>query len=377
LAFVPYLCVAFLNTTMTKYYYPAALLTATGAFATVLTAIKLVVCDRFRVGRLAAFAALIGTCLVVNHVAQFRQIAFLGVLMVAAHGVPFRRIVRTFLAVTVPLLAGVTLMSLVGIIPNLYYPERNRYALGAIYPTDYAAHCFFTVCAYLWYIARPPKKLDYLILAVPTLIALFVCRSRVDSVCIVAAIAAILLLARWPGLLRRGLSQIVVLVVGPLTGAVINAGSWFYSPSDPILAKLNVQLSDRLRLGQDALTKYPLTLFGQMVEMNGYGGQVVVPWWLEYFYIDSSYLWALLRCGVVFTALAVVTAFVVQRRALRQGDISLAIILAVVYVNSAIALHLFEIAYNVFLLALFAATSSAAVGRSTNPAADLSGPTPS
>lgn len=86
-----------------------------------------------------------------------------------------------------------------------------------------------------------------------------------------------------------------------------------FSYNNSMLATLNRLLSDRLRLGQIALSKYPVRLFGNHIITNtGETG--------EYFYVDSGFLYSLLGYGLVFTIVSLAIYMLLFRHSMMKND---------------------------------------------------------
>lgn len=68
--------------------------------------------------------------------------------------------------------------------------------------------------------------------------------------------------------------------------------SYFYSPSNKLLVKLDDILNTRLQLGKEAFNRYDIKLFGQFVEDIGIDTG-------NYFYIDCGYLDVLFSLGII------------------------------------------------------------------------------
>ena len=93
-------------------------------------------------------------------------------------------------------------------------------------------------------------------------------------------------------------------------------------------------------------------IMGQRATLAGDGNShVPVP---DYFFLDSSYVLLLIRYGLLAFAATLLIFVLIARRAQRQRDYTLLIILALITLQSMIEHHLIEIAYNPFILALLA-----------------------
>ena len=280
-------------------------------------------------------------------------------LIVGAHGVDARKIVRVWCVAAAAALIGAMVLSLAGVIENLTYQRggRLRYAFGIIYPTDFAAHVFFLAAGVGW-LRR--QRISYVELGIFAALAVFcavACGARNNAVCI-------LVLAAWLAVVKVGCRrnarwrpsralQWVMCLSAPLLAVAIIALSRVYSSSVGWMAALNRLLSGRLVYGRKAFNTLALSRFGIDVEMVGRGGTTELTDGI--FFLDSSYVNALFCFGVVVLA-AVLTAFVVcALRHKRLGDWARLGVLAAAALQCLLEHHMLELSYNVFLLLPLAA----------------------
>lgn len=93
-----------------------------------------------------------------------------------------------------------------------------------------------------------------------------------------------------------------------------------YQPENALFAKVNQLLTQRLRLGHEALEVVKPNLFGQLIEWHT--GEDI--WGTsEYFYVDSSYLKYTLMYGVVFMVLLLIGFVLASRRMVQENDRSM------------------------------------------------------
>ena len=127
---------------------------------------------------------------------------------------------------------------------------------------------------------------------------------------------------------------------------------------------LNKLLSGRLRLGKEAFSKYdPFTLFGQVIESNGWGGlegRTLNP--AEYFYIDSSYLKMLFSQGLVVFVIMIVVIIYSQYRFYTQAKYNIVFVFALMGIYSIVSEFLIKPEYFPFILALYATVNESKKG---------------
>jgi len=134
-----------------------------------------------------------------------------------------------------------------------------------------------------------------------------------------------------------------------LLAAILSiAATYLYSPESQILAFVNKLFTSRLNLGKEGMNSYGISLFGRVVEMNGFGGSTIAP--DNYFFIDCSYVHILLRFGIAFTFILVFSYTYMCMK--YKKDIYFLFAIALVAINCIIAHHLIEVSYNPFAYAL-------------------------
>ena len=124
-----------------------------------------------------------------------------------------------------------------------------------------------------------------------------------------------------------------------------------YSDGNNIWEKLDDTLLARLKLGKRAFTEYGIKIFGQRIEMIGNGGSLELKG--EYFFLDSSYVNILMIWGIAFLIVVLILFGYACYR--NRKDLYFQYAIALIAVNCVIAHHLMDIAYNPFMLAVFAA----------------------
>ena len=77
-----------------------------------------------------------------------------------------------------------------------------------------------------------------------------------------------------------------------------------YNPEDANWVALDRMLHYRLSLMHEGYLRYPISLFGNRVEMTGYNALRTVTQ-EEYFYVDSGFAYSILGYGLIFTLVAV------------------------------------------------------------------------
>lgn len=108
-----------------------------------------------------------------------------------------------------------------------------------------------------------------------------------------------------------------------------------YSPDDELLESINLTITGRLALGKKGLKQFGVSLFGKDVPMEGMGGSLVHT--KPYFFIDCSYLFILLRYGILFLGIVFLIYGVICYK--RKEDTALMLAILLLAISSAIDHH--------------------------------------
>lgn len=281
-------------------------------------------------------------------------------LVVGAKDVPFKKILKVYLVMNGAIVILAFASSMLGVIENLQYEasERGvRNSFGIIYPTDFASHVFFLILAYYYLNGENLNWKHYLGTIVIGILVYYFCKARLDSGCIIL-VAAVFGLGDYIQRSRKVSWNVRKLwnslwsrlgTLSMLIFAAVSIGmTAIYGINPEIWKALDKILSSRLRLGNNAMKEYGIKPFGQIVEMVGNGVATARP--EEYSFIDCSYVYILMRYGVVFAAvvLGIFTASCLKNR----HDRYFLYAVALVAVNCTIAHHILQVEYNPFALAL-------------------------
>lgn len=226
-------------------------------------------------------------------------------LILAAYNIPFSHIVRMCIKVLI-LVFFIVLSSVgLGIIEDrLYYRDvdlvKNSYAhdLGFKYYSfcSYLCMGFVQCCLYLWRNRLNFMKILFLILF--SYIFFVLSSTRLQILTCVAFILAIIILPYFPKkILHNKLLAAIAIILYPLICIFLYYVSkyfilyYFYDGYD----ELNHIMNGRIRLNEEALLRYDVTLWGNDLDLDNSNK--------FYFYIDSGYLHVLLGDGLVFISI--------------------------------------------------------------------------
>lgn len=302
----------------------------------------------------------------VNNNGRFPQYVLLFVF--CARNIDFRRVARFGLVMSVAILAVMVALCVLGVAEDFIvtYPDpRPRHCLGFLWPL-YPGMLVFNITALTLYLGgmRESKRTTGALFAL-NLVILWLCSPRLSTMLALLMIALCVSLRfdAFARLVRRASPLLVwsFVIIGAL--CIVLAFAYDYYPD--ALAEANGVFGSRIRYGNEAITTYGITPFGQTVEMRGYGKALGTGTDLEeieasYFYIDSTYIQYLVRQGVVALVALVGAYTVTAHEARRSGDWTLLLILTILAMHLAIDDLTTRLQFNTMILETGGAVSSVA-----------------
>lgn len=284
-------------------------------------------------------------------------------LIIGAERVNFRRIIAAYFICGVTMMIIMMTAAQLGYIENLVYNQRNkgiRIAFGSIYPTDFTAHIYYLILA--WVYLRG-ERLRYIELGIFALSAVFMyvfCKARLNALLVLVLIGLLLWYKIGNAIAKRnnrsfrvpGILQKLAVWSVPICALLILALTMGYNPNSTFWVKMNSVLNNRLMMGKQGIDQYGFSIFGQRIPMSGFGGTTVRP--ETYFFLDSSYVNILLRMGTLVFLVICIMYVIMYDKTRKSGDMILLMLLVCVALQCTIEHHMLEIAYNPFTLLVFA-----------------------
>lgn len=357
----------------------------------IMLAAKIFLFDIYTVKMFIAVASMLACGLLIAVSSGYLWPFIWTLIVVAAKDISYRKILQIYLLMNITIVGLAFCASLLGVIENLAYISTDgkglRYSFGCSYTTDFAAHIFYMLLTayYLYY-----KKLRWYHYVGTCIIAgaiYYYCNARLDTICILllAVFFGIYHIMRWqkereqtavPGMEAEGTKLIafkrtrtclklkkflgrIALISMPVIGLFMYWLTSAYRPDNELLETVNLTITGRLVLGKKGLEQFGVSLFGKDVPMEGMGGSLKHT--KPYFFIDCSYLFILLRYGILFLGIVFIIYGVICYK--RREDTALMLVVILLAISSAIDHHLLEEAYNPFSYALFAGAGEMMLGK--------------
>lgn len=326
--------------------------------------IALLVCYEFRNGGfrdqnwkgLIVCAAMFLVAFRVSHASVHRQSVLMFAYIYCARRIPFAKIARFTLNVSIALVCGIVLSSYFGIIENVAAAkgDRVREYLGFRYAL-YLPGILLNMTA-LWIYLRKDKISipGALVWAVVNWFVYDKTDSRISFIIAEALLVAALVMRFWPKIVEK-LKPLWLVAVSSfgVCGAFSLIMTIVYDNSLPWMRKLNSILESRLRLGNRSLQEHGVSWFGKEIEWLGNGldafGNSTSG---IYTYVDCLYIKILQRYGILFTiALAVLMCWSMYQLYKRK-EYHILLISASVAVHCVLDDLSFTLHYNTFWIAM-------------------------
>ncbi|WP_056986759.1 hypothetical protein [Ligilactobacillus equi] len=359
LAFGVYVAFNFLAGTMYIVLVPSNIIRIGQLVGVLIAVIKIFFFDIYDDKKEVLLISILGLFLWVCSLnAEVMDLFYYYVLVVAARGVDFRRILRLFIGIisvgTVVVIVSAKLGIIIGLTNSRDGATAIRYALGFVYTTDFAARIFYLLLTYVTF--RKFKLLfsEYIIAISMVAFVYIVTDTKLDTLLMLL----IIMVALFKKYITKALIVMKAKVINILTVLSILGIiglTYLYDKTNILLVIINKILTRRLEFGHAAFTKYNVTLFGQEVVQNGNGG--IHKGYFEYFYIDSSYLRILMMNGFVIFIIVLIFLLSLSSNFINKKMYSLEIMLLFVLLSSLIDQHLIEISFNIIFIAFFANTN--------------------
>lgn len=303
----------------------------------------------------------IGLYMMIAHAVSvngYKNLLLILLLMLGAKGISFFKMMKLY-TITVGFLLGITILSaLSGVVDNMAF-YGWRYAFGIVSPTDFGAHVFFVILC-IWYVRGEKSRLweSVPVLGAGVLIYYFN-RARCSTICLtlLAMIMCGHKLIRDYKIKKNGTYRMNAVFAAGLSNShylgaiVVLAATMAYDRKSVFMQRLNVLLSNRLELGNRAISIGGFDFWGRRVRLIGN--------WVEeagakYFYLDSSYMQMAVMYGIAVSVLLLTALLVIGYRAFMNKQWILLWVLFLMSIHGMIEQRLWSLSYCPFLLALFA-----------------------
>lgn len=355
--------VAFLITSTYTDYFSNHLLHTLMFAGLALVLLKIFLFDDLDLKWLAIDAIVLILLLTTWRTSKEFSLFSMGIFVLGARNVDFKRIIKIYFYVGMLLLAFVVISAMGGLIRNLVYRRDMtnivRQSFGIAYPTDFAAHVLYLILAYAYLKFGKIKWYDYAVFLAAAVFLVKFSDARLSAYAIILSIPVLWIgqRAQTDHLLSRFIASFYW-TVPILSAYLVIIASYFFTPSNKILTKVNNASSGRLFLGHKAISEYGFSMFGKQIIEHGWGGanglkmSQNAP--ANYFFVDSSFLRMTILYGIIMAIIILLAMTKISWESFQKGSFALASIIVIVSVSAMVEQRLLDLAYDPFLIALLA-----------------------
>ena len=363
IAFAFEFVVAFLITSTYTDYFSNHLLHTLMFAGLALVLLKIFLFDDLDLKWLAIDAIVLILLLTTWRTSKEFSLFSMGIFVLGARNVDFKRIIKIYFYVGMLLLAFVVISAMGGLIRNLVYRRDMtnivRQSFGIAYPTDFAAHVLYLILAYAYLKFGKIKWYDYAVFLAAAVFLVKFSDARLSAYAIILSIPVLWIgqRAQTDHLLSRFIASFYW-TVPILSAYLVIIASYFFTPSNKILTKVNNASSGRLFLGHKAISEYGFSMFGKQIIEHGWGGanglkmSQNAP--ANYFFVDSSFLRMTILYGIIMAIIILLAMTKISWESFQKGSFALASIIVIVSVSAMVEQRLLDMAYDPFLIALLA-----------------------
>lgn len=276
--------------------------------------------------------------------------------LIASKDIEFDNIVKISFNVVAILVFIVVVLSIIGLIPNtLSYRYFNGipvrcHGMGFNHSSTLPTYYYYLFLEY-FYLKKEKMKSWKLVLWILGGYLIYQCcgvRLRFYLIFITA------FLLFFESLIQVHLSKMIncfVTICFPIFCILKLGSAYFYDSFNIIMYKLNILLSNRLYLENYALNNYPISIFGNEIDMGE--GTIYVNNEFAYFYLDSAYIYILIVYGILITFFIMSLYTCGAIKAVKLQNYALMIWFLVVAIDSTIGNQLMSIWIIPILFLLF------------------------
>lgn len=284
-------------------------------------------------------------------------------IIISMKSFDLKRIFKVSLATFSTFYALCVIFSLIGIIPDWTFTRGNiiRHSLGFIYPTD----CFsiYLVIIFLYFVVFPKK---YKILSIFLLeflnVLLYLYTNGRLSFYLINIVLIIMALLKNKNIYNFSINLLrtkSIKVFSYLLPFLLFVGFAFlvfsYNQGMKYAYVFDDVLSERIRLTSSAFDKYQITLFGEEIKWNGWGGygyrDTNDMGTFEYNFVDSSYPRILLDYGVIFTFIVLIGYSLILNYYIKNNNLIMYLIFVFILLWSVIEPSIISIPKNILVVA--------------------------
>lgn len=291
--------------------------------------------------------------LMVYYYTQNKNLIFLFLMIIAVSDVCFSKILKTYIWTSGLCIGTVILFSTLDLIPlrDDFSEVRPRCAFGFDFVTTGANFWMYLVMAYICYRGKKITWMEAVILEIITYVFFALTDTKNAFAITTLAIVMALILKIWDEQFGKKIFSFFIQYITLIGALLIGTLTFFFDKSTFVSETINELLTNRLQLTYDAVQDYGIKLFGQAI--NWVGGAVYFEKeYVDYNYVDSSYMQIMLSYGIVLLIMIIVGYYLIGKMIVKEKAWYLGLVIILSAVHSTFDPQLMWIQYNVCFLTL-------------------------
>ena len=291
-----------------------------------------------------------------------KDLLFLVIILIALRNENKEKLIKLILKVTVITFSIIIIGAMLDIIPDWTWPRNGilRHGLGFVWVTNPIGFYLFIIMMYTY--VRKSKITIYEIAFLEMLNVFFYkyTDGRTSFILITVILFVVLLtkIKKLKNIINKKLSQKIlksICYTAPITLLLVAIISTFlYRYNNSTMHSLNIILSDRIRLTDKAFEDYDVTLFGQNIKWQGWGGFGYIEQSEQenfvYNYVDNSYARIILDYGMIPTTIIIIGYTIILIKSYNKKEYWMIFEVFIILLLSEIEPCLSTINRNIFLI---------------------------
>ena len=273
-----------------------------------------------------------------------------------------KKVIKISLVTFSAFLTLCVIFSLIGIIPDWTFTRGSiiRHSLGFIYPTDCFSIYLVIIFLYFAVFQKSYKILSIILLELLNILLYFYTNGRMSFYLINIFLIIMVLLKNKKiynfstNLLKANFVKTFSYLLPFLLSVFFAFLVFSYNQGMKYAYVIDDILSERIRLTSSAFDKHHITLFGEQIKWNGWGGygyrDTNKMEAFEYNFVDSSYPRILLDYGLVFTFIVLIGYSLILNYYIRDNNLIMYLIFIFILLWSVIEPSIINIPKNILVV---------------------------
>lgn len=281
-------------------------------------------------------------------------------VIIAIYKLDFNKIVRSCLFGNLFSFSVITILSLLGFIPNLrvFTPDGIAYSLGYYYSTFPATYVFLMFLMRFYLKKENVKSIEILSSLVINFVVYKITLSETAfilnlGILFFEIVYKIYKYKKWniKQIAYKNILSIFFIIIPILIFGFSFITTFTYNPQIEIYATLDKKLNNRVHLAKEAVDKYGVSAFGKKIKWIGNGGKGYMKDSGEsYNFVDNAYIRIMLDYGLIFLCVILLVYLLGQIEFSKQKKYIILFINTLILIWGITEPNLLEIEKNVFIV---------------------------